>query len=279
MDFTRRQFFQTAAAGAAMLAAGGNALAQQDGGSAPAGSATSGAPARAGEWKTTKVGDGTEMKLYVSRLTTKKAPAIIVLQEIFGVNDYIRSVADRIAQLGYVVAAPDLFHRTSPGFESAYTDMAPGFEQMKKMTDEGLEADIKATYDWLAKDSQVDASHIGSVGFCMGGKASFIANAILPLQAAAVYYGGGIADTQLARAKDQHAPLIIFSGGQDDHIGRDKQNAIAKALKDAGKQYVDVEFSQAQHGFFCDQRGSYDPEASREAWAILVAFYKEHLGA
>ena len=196
-----------------------------------------------------------------------------------GWNSYIRSVAQRIADLGYVAMAPDLFHRTAPGFESSYTDFNPGIEQYKKMTDANLELDLKATYELLTHDEQVDRAHIGSVGYCMGGRASFLANAVLPLQAAAVYYGGGIADTLLDRAKDQHAPLLIFSGGKDTHIGRDKQNALAAALKTAGKQYADVEFSEAEHGFFCDQRSSYNPEAAKESWEIFAEFFKEHLKA
>jgi carboxymethylenebutenolidase len=232
-------------------------------------------------WQIANVSGGTRMKVFVARPegVTAKVPGVLVLQEIFGVNSYIRGVAQRIADLGYVVMAPDLFHRTAPGFESGYDDINPGMAEMKKMTDTTLELDLKAVYDLLTHDSQVDGAHIGSVGYCMGGRASFVANAVLPLQAAVVYYGGGIADTLLPRAKEQQAPLLIFSGGKDTHIGREKQNAIAAALKAAGKQYADIEFSEAEHGFFCDQRSSYNPEAAKESWEIFTEFFKEHLKA
>jgi carboxymethylenebutenolidase len=278
MEPTRRQFLQTALAGAAIVAAGKEAYAlTQEDSAASSASPSSGA----GAWKTVAVSDKSQMKLYVSRPKAQKVkvPGVIVLQEIFGVNAHIRSVTDRIAGLGYVAAAPDLFHRTASGFESGYEDTKPGIEQMQKMTDDGLTADLKAAYEWLTQDAQVDASHIGSVGYCMGGRASFLANAVLPLQAAASYYGGGIADTLLPRARDQHAPVILFTGGKDTHITRDKRNAVTAALKDAGKPYVDIEFSEAEHGFNCDMRASYNPEASREAWAIFSEFFKIHLGA
>lgn len=282
MKPTRRHFIQTLFTGAALLAAGGaGGIARQAfaGGSEPP--KTAGDPGKPNEWKNVAVADGSQMRVFIARPdgagAAARLPGVIVLQEIFGVNGYIRDVTQRIANLGYVAMAPDLFHRTAPGFESGYTDPAPGIEQMKKMTDDTLTMDLQATYALLKSDNQVDAAHIGSVGYCMGGRASFLANAVLPLQAAAVYYGGGIADTLLPRAKDQHGPIILFSGGKDTHIGREKQNAVAGALKDAGKHYSDVEFSEAEHGFFCDQRSSYNPEAAKESWQIFAEFFKEHL--
>lgn len=278
MTPTRRQIFQTLLAGTALLATRNMAFAQKNS-SMAIGDESSSHSDVSTKWSTVTVADKSQMKIFTARPkdVTGKLPGVIVLQEIFGVNSYIRDVTQRIAALGYVAVAPDLFHRTAPGFEIGYKDAAPGMEQMKKMSDDSLTLDLKASYDFLAQDDQVDSSHIASVGYCMGGRASFLANAVLPLQAAAVYYGGGIADTLLPRAKDQHGPIILFSGGKDTHIGREKQNAVAAALKAAGKQYADVEFSEAEHGFFCDQRESYNPEASRESWAIFQAFFKEHL--
>lgn len=281
MKPTRRQFVKTALTGAALLAtAGSSTLAFAQGmNSGAANAIMQTQKLNHSPWMEVTVSDGSKMRIFVARPegVTAKLPGVMVLQEVFGVNGYIRSVAQRIAALGYVAMAPELFHRSAPGFESGYTDMGPAMEQYKKMDDATLTLDLKATYDALVKDSQVDASHIGSTGYCMGGRASFLANATLPLQAAAVYYGGGIADTLLDRAKDQHAPLLIFSGGKDTHIGREKQNALAAALKTAGKQYADVEFSEAEHGFFCDQRASYNPEAAKESWEIFAEFFKEHL--
>jgi carboxymethylenebutenolidase len=232
------------------------------------------------QWTTLRVSGGSEMRVYIARpeAAATKVPGVIVLQEAFGVNGYIQDVTRRIARLGYVAAAPELYHRTAPGFAGDYENKEPSMKQMQAVTDQGMEADLHAVYDWLKTDRQVDASHIGSVGYCMGGRASFFANAVLPLQAAVSYYGAGIAPTLLSRAKDQHAPILLFWGGQDTHIGRDKQNAVADALKQAGKPYTDIEFSDAEHGFFCDARKSYNPVAARESWTIFAAFLREHLG-
>ena len=277
MKPTRRQFIKSIIVGATWLAAGATAFAK-------ASPNTGGIMGKYTEYKTVRVSDNTDMRVYMayphtlasSQSPKAKVPGVLVLQEAFGVNAHIRDVTQRIANLGYVAAAPELYHRTGQGFESGYEDTADAMKRMQTVTDAGLEADLHATYDLLKGDPQVDASRIASVGYCMGGSASYMANAILPLKAAVSYYGGGMAK-QLARAKDQHAPILLFWGGKDTHIGREKQNAIAEALRGAGKLFIDVEFSDAEHGFFCDARKSYNPVAARESWALFTAFFREHL--
>jgi carboxymethylenebutenolidase len=108
----------------------------------------------------------------------------------------------------------------------------------------------------------------------MGGRVSFLANALLPLRAAASYYGGGIAPALLDRAPSLHAPMLFFWGELDQHIPPEQRSAITSALKAAGKRYVNVEFSHAGHGFNCDERSSFEPRASREAWAMVLEFFK-----
>lgn len=222
---------------------------------------------------TLQIGDGTAMAAYEARPAGEGPyPAIIVLQEIFGVNAHIRSIADRFAEAGYVALAPDLFHRTAPGFQSGYDDFAPGRSQAEQMTLDGVATDLKATYPWLEADPLVDPERIASVGFCMGGRVAFFAATVLPLQAAICFYGGGIAQTQLERVELVKAPLLLFWAGRDQHILPDDQYAVQNALRAAGKPYVSVEFAAADHGFFCDARSSYDPPAARQAWAMVQAF-------
>jgi carboxymethylenebutenolidase len=282
MAVTRRNVIQSALTGTALLAVGSHAFAdaslQQPDSSLPAGSGPESAKTHS-DWVNVKVSDGTEMRVYVSRpeKPNAKLPGMLVLPEVFGVNAFMRDVTNRIAALGYVAACPELFHRSEPGFESGYTDMAKPMQYYQAMTDVGLSADLKATYDLLSKHPQADATRIGSVGYCMGGRSSYLANAILPLKAAVVYYGGGIADSLLPQTPNQHGAILLFSGGKDTHIGREKQNAIAEALKKASKLYVDVEFSDAEHGFFCDQRGSYNAVAAHESWALFTSFLEYHL--
>lgn len=220
------------------------------------------------------VADGTSMNAYVSRpATPASAPAIAVFQEAYGVNAHIRDVADRFATLGLIAIAPELYHRTAPtGFVANYGDMQAVREHMDAMTREGLEADIDATFAWLAKDADVDPGEMAAIGFCMGGRVSYIANSRVPLRAAISFYGGGIAPDLLSLASQQHGPILMFWGGLDQHIPPEQYRAVADALASAGATQEQIVFGQADHGFFCDQRASYNPIAARQAWALLKEF-------
>jgi carboxymethylenebutenolidase len=227
---------------------------------------------------TLKVSDGTSMQVYISLPEGKEPfPGIILFQEAFGVNGHIRNVADRIAKEGYTVIAPELFHRTAkPGEEFAYGDFAPIAPHFQAITTDGLAADSKACYDWLQQQSNVQHSKIGCIGFCLGGRVSFIANATLPLSAAVSFYGGST-DALTNMAKDLHAPHLFFWGGLDKHITSDKVDTVINAVKAANKEYINVVISYADHAFACDARPSYNQQASDEAWAMTRAFFKNKL--
>jgi len=203
-----------------------------------------------------------------------KHPGIMVFQEAFGVNSYIRDVAERFAQQGFTALAPELFHRTAPGFEGSYDDFPAVQQHMSALTNEGLEADIKASFAWLGHDSGTDPNRIFSVGFCMGGRVSFLADTVVPLSAAVSFYGGGIAPGLLDRAGRLHGPILLFWGGLDKHIPLEDTRAVEDALRAAGKEFGTVTFSYADHGFFCDQRASYNEKASRQAWPMTLEFLK-----
>lgn len=226
-----------------------------------------------------KVGDDTEMALYVARPADRKhAPAIIVLQEAFGLNGHIRDIAERCARAGYLAVAPELFHRTAPhGFAGSYDDMQTVMEHYQAVTDAGLDADLHATLHWLQADAQCDATRIAAMGFCMGGRAAFLANAVLPLRAAVCFYGGGIAPSLLPRAEQQHGPALLFWGGLDQHITLQQRRDVGDALRAAGKSFVEVEYADADHGFFCDERKSYNAHAATEAWVLTLAFLRNRL--
>jgi carboxymethylenebutenolidase len=226
-----------------------------------------------------EVGDGSRMALYVARPAERKnAPAIIVLQEAFGLNGHIRDIAERCAREGYVAVAPELFHRSAEhGFEGSYDNFEAVMQHYQSVTDSGLDADLQATLNWLRVDPQCDAERIAALGFCMGGRAAFVANAVLPLRAAVSFYGGGIAPTYLPRASQQHGPLLLIWGGLDAHIDLAQRRAVGDALRAAQKAFVEVEYSDADHGFFCDQRASHHPAAASEAWALTLAFLRNRL--
>ena len=228
---------------------------------------------------TLQVSDGTAMQAYVSMPEGQGTfPGVIVLQEAFGVNSHIRNISDRIAKEGYVAIAPELFHRTAePGFEVGYTaDFSVIMPHFQTMTPESMGKDMQAAYDWLQKQNNVLHAKIGSIGFCLGGRASFLANAILPLSAGISFYGGRT-ETLVDKANELHAPHLFFWGGLDKHIGQEQIDTVINAVKKAGKPYTNVVISYADHAFNCDDRASYNKQAASEAWAMSMAFFKNNL--
>jgi len=238
------------------------------------------------EFVTTKVSDGTSMRIYTAR-PAGAAPArgLLVFQEAFGVNPHIRDITERFAREGFLAAAPELFHRTAnAGFEAKYDDFGAVMPHYKELRDANLEADFRATYDWLRANGVAAGSPIAAIGFCMGGRAAVLASIALPLECAVSFYGGGIAPNPmnpgfLNRLKDVQAPLLLFWGGRDQHITVDQTRAVVDALKAAGKNYVNAEFSEADHGFFCDARPSYNPVAAKQAWPLTLAFLNTYTSA
>ncbi len=224
------------------------------------------------------VADGTAMTAWVAApARRRKLPGLLVFQEAFGVNAHIRDVTQRFAKAGYVAIAPELFHRTAPGFEGDYTNFQTCMPHVNALTAEGLTQDLQAAFDWLQNDARVRTKRTASVGFCMGGRVSFLANAVLPLQAAISFYGGGIAPALVPRAPELHAPMLFFWGGLDSHIPQDQVRAVIDAMREAKKTFVNVEFSDADHGFFCDVRASYKETAARQAWDLSVRFLATYL--
>ena len=220
------------------------------------------------------VSDGTSMQAYAARGSTERG--VIVLQEAFGVNDYIRRVADRFAAMGYLAIAPELFHRTNPGFDADYEKKEGVSDAMGALTVDGQIADMQAAYDWLRKEG-IPEGQIAVVGFCMGGRAAYLANSALPVAAAASFYGGGIAPALLDRAASLHGAQLLIWGGEDQHILPEHTRAVADALNAAGKPFVEATFSLAGHGFACDARSAYHAPSARQAWALTDAFLAEHL--
>jgi carboxymethylenebutenolidase len=205
-------------------------------------------------------------------------PAIIVLQEAFGVNQHIRNVAERFCKEGYAVIAPDLFHRTAKRLEVSYADFASVKPHFAAITNEGLEADLTACYNWLQQQQNVDHQKTGSVGYCLGGRVSFLANTVLPLAAGVSYYGGGL-DALADKAVNVNSPHLFFWGGKDTHIQQENIDGIINAVKAAGKDYTSTVISYADHGFNCDERSSYHPLAAKEAWATTLQFFENRLKA
>ena len=171
----------------------------------------------------------------------------------------------RFAAEGYRHRA-ELFHRTAPGFEGRYDDFPTAVKQLGQITVEGLDADARGAFGWLGQAGV--AGNTASVGYCLGGRVSFVANSALPLKAAVSYYGGHIPPL-LGRAPRLSGPMLFFWGGLDHHIPPEQPQAVIAGVGAAGKTYVDVVFSNADHGFFNEDRASYARRPPRDPGATL----------
>ncbi|MGD9976440.1 MAG: dienelactone hydrolase family protein [Bacteroidales bacterium] len=229
------------------------------------------------EFNSIPVADGTALDAYFAiPESDEKIPGIILLQEAFGVNHHIQSIAERLCAEGYAVVAPDLFHRTIRRLVAPYTDFSGAIPHLQAITKEGLSFDFRAVYDWFQQQENIRKDKIGSIGFCLGGRASFLANARLPLAAGVSYYGGGL-DQWTDEAENLHGTHLFFWGGKDEHITAEAVETAVEGVKKAGKEYTSVIFSYADHGFHCDERSSYHPLAAKEAWAHTLTFFNSRL--
>ena len=222
-----------------------------------------------------KAADGTPFAAYVAGPAgnPKAKGGLVVLQEIFGVNSHIRSVADGYAADGYFVVAPATFHRVQPGVELGYTeaDMGTGFgfkTAVEGLPAPGVMADIQAAIDHASQ-----AGKVGIVGYCWGGLLTWRAACTLQgLSAAVPYYGGGMTAAAEA-AREPTVPVMVHFGDQDHWIPMDTVEVFKKAQPD-----VEVHVYAANHGFNCDQRGSYNEAAAKLARERTLAFFAKHVG-
>ena len=231
-------------------------------------------------WLELECDDGSTMRAFTVRPAGPLAAprgGVMVLQEAFGVNANLRGIAARFAALGFVAIAPELFHRTAPGFDGRYDDFPAAMVHIRQLTPEGLLSDARAAHDWLLQYGGVPAARTAAVGFCMGGRAAWLANSALPLGASVSYYGGAIAPALLDRAPRLHGPQLFFWGGEDPSIPPEQHRAVVDALRAAGRPFASVEFSDAPHGFFNDEGPRYRETAARESWAMMVAFLEDRL--
>lgn len=193
-------------------------------------------------------------------------PALVVVQEIFGVNSHIRRVADRFAAAGYRVLAPALFDRATPGSELGYTeaDVAEGLELRAKVPEDKALLDIETAAKALG-------GSIGIVGYCWGGTLAWLgATRSGSFKAAVGWYGGGIAATC---TETPHCPVQLHFGATDHGISLSDVDKI-RAAQPATEVFV---YEGAGHGFGCDERGSYDAAAYDQAQARTLDFFGKTL--
>jgi carboxymethylenebutenolidase len=221
---------------------------------------------------------------YVTPTGTGKFPAVIVLMEAFGLNNWCKSICNRLAQSGFAAIAPDFYRGTT--YE--YTDVAGAIGKLKSLNDDAIMGDVGKSLDFLAGRSEINANGIGVIGFCMGGRYAFLTNAVYPtkIKAAISFYGGGIdaaagnplgQKSILDRSPTMQSPIMLVYGSEDQLIAADEHGRVAAALSKAKKRYILNLFPKAGHGFMSDRRENYAPEAAAEAWMMTTGFFSQNL--
>ncbi len=212
-------------------------------------------------------------------------PAVLIFIEAFGLNAHFQRLTERFADAGFAAITPDLYD----GATYEYTDLPGAIGHMRRLDDDVALAKAEQALDFLAGRAEHRRGAVAVVGFCMGGRLSFLANAALAprFKAAAAFYGGGIGPvesffgrkTLLDRAAEMQAPLQLWYGAEDQFIRPEEHGRIAEALSRARKHYTLTVLPGVTHGFFCEDRGSYHPESAQRAWRATTAFFHEFLGA
>ncbi len=211
--------------------------------------------------------DGHELRAWLAAPPGKPRGAIVVVQEIFGVNSHIRAVTDGYAADGYVAIAPSLFDRVRKGIELGYSqpEIQEGFGYVQQLKPADTLQDLSAAIAVVRH-----AGRVGMVGYCWGGKMAYVSACELPLACAVSYYGGSIAQSL---DKKPRCPVMYHFGELDTHIPLSDVEKI-KAANPEGIFHI---YAGAGHGFNCDQRGSYQAEAAALARERSLAFFAEHL--
>ncbi len=215
-----------------------------------------------------KAEDGHELDAYVARPVGAPIAGLVVVQEIFGVNAHIRSVADGFAKDGFLAAAPALFDRYERGVELGYEgeDMKKAMSFVPKLDVDAAVRDTAAALEYVRRETGEKCSVIG---YCFGGTIAWLAATRLKADAAVGYYGGRIA---MYAAENPMAPVMLHFGRKDQHIPKEEVDRVAAAHPE-----LEIYWYDAGHGFNCDARSSFDAESAKLARERSLGFLKKHL--
>lgn len=203
-------------------------------------------------------------------------PGLVLFQEIFGVNEYVRGVADQYALDGFVVLAPDVFWEQEPRVELGYdgADRERAMALMKGANDAALVRDAKDTVAALRRLPETAGHKVGALGYCLGGRLAYMSAAVAGVDAAVAYYGGGIQD-QLDLAPNIISPVMFHYGERDTHIPEAAVDGVRSAF--AGKQAEVFVYPGADHGFSCSARASFHPASAALAHGRSLSFLAKAL--
>jgi carboxymethylenebutenolidase len=217
-----------------------------------------------------KANDGHELDTYVSWPSDPPIAGLVVIQEAFGVNRHIRSVADGFAKDGFLAVAPALFDRIQPGVELGYdpADLQKGIALARQSNTADAVTDVAAALEYLRKQT---ARKCGVIGYCFGGTMAWLAAARLDPSATVGYYGGHIAHFA---HENPSCPVMLHFGTLDKHIPKADVDRVGIAHPD-----VQIYWYEADHGFNCDARASFDGAAAKQARERSLEFLRKHLAS
>ena len=228
-----------------------------------------------------------KMPAYLARPDSPgPAPAVLLLQEIFGVTAEMRRIADLVASNGYVALAINYYHRHDPNLDLPYNDegIAKGRVAAATVTRESIGADIRAAIDWLNAQDFVRRGHIATWGFCAGGSMAFFSSMQKGVAGAVCFYGGQIAKPLhsggaplIDEADKVQAPLLLIFGGKDQSIPPEDVERIDSALGGAKKQFYIHTYPNEGHGFFRKSLEDFGNPDVKDAWTRVQQFLKQTL--
>lgn len=231
------------------------------------------------------------MEAYLARPSAQGCyPAVIVGMELFGVTSHIRNVADRVAELGYLAIAPEFYHRVEAGVDLPYDQAGRtrGFDLLHQLSREDALRDVGSTMEFLEQRPDF-CGKIGFLGFSVGGHIAYLAATQLRLTACAIFYAGWLPDTDIELSQPEPTltltpgmaktgvRLIYFVGGKDFLVTVAQREKIARALTSANVPHEVVIYPNAAHGFFCNERDTFDQASRDDAWRRTVILFASTL--
>ncbi len=232
--------------------------------------------------------DGTEVPAYLALPEgSGPRPGMLVIEEIFGVNDQIRDVCRRFASEGYAAISVEHFHRETEPL-TPYADRETAGEKMRRLKDAEMVAEMRAGVDYLKTLAEVDENRVGVIGYCLGGTLSYLAAAKMPdLAACVVYYGTAIVNDDLnentpvapiSLTKDIRCPVLGHFAEKDHAVPLEHVERIKGALSDAAKTHEIFVYEGALHAFFRDNDPNrYHPDAAGLSWRRTLSFLEKNL--
>ena len=215
---------------------------------------------------------------YVARPHRSPAPAVVVIQEIFGVNQVMRDITDGLAAQGYLAICPDLFWRIEPGIDitdNSEAEWKRAFELFNAFDVEAGVGDIAATLDHIRKDAGCNGK-VGAVGYCLGGQLAFLTATRTDADASVSYYGVGI-ENRVAEAEKLTHPLLMHIAEGDEFVPKAAQAVILAALKDHPQVELHT-YPGCNHAFAREGGAHYNPEAAKLANGRTLTFFQKNLG-